>query len=104
MGDYSFTFFGPFIGGISIAIVSCIGCVFGIRRCRRRRELEIQFANQSMVLPQQSIPVAMYPAPQQQPYVMSYSQPLAPVGYYPYQQPAYYPYPKPSAPMGPVQV
>ncbi len=102
MGDYSFTFFGPFIGGISIAIVSCIGCVFGIRRCRRRRELEIQLAANQVIPP--PIQVVTYPAPQQQPYVMSYSQPLAPVGYYPYQQqPAGY-YPQPSAPMGPVQV
>jgi hypothetical protein len=96
---------GPTIGAIALSILSCVGCVFGIRRCRRRREFEAQMAANQAIPPQPPIQVATYPGAQQQ-YVMSYSQPLAPVGYYPYQQQpsAYYPYPQPSAPMGPVQV
>ncbi len=100
MSDDSFTLIGPLVG-FAITTVSCIGCVFGIRACRRRREFEAQMAANQVIPP--PIQVVTYPAPQQ-PYVLAYQQPLAPVGYYPYQQqPAGY-YPQPSAPMGPVQV
>lgn len=104
MSDDSFTLIGPLVG-FAITTVSCIGCVFGIRACRRRREFEAQMTANQAIPPPLPIQVATYPGAQQQ-HVMSYSQPLAPVGYYPYQQqpPAYYPYPQPSAPMGPVQV
>ena len=105
MSGESFTMIGPIVG-FAITTVSCIGCVFGIRACRRRREFERQLANQlanQTITPPLPIQVVTYRAPQQ-PYVMGYTQPLAPVGYYPYQQPVYYPPPpKPSAPLSPIQ-
>ena len=108
MDGYSFTFIGAIIGSIT-GIVSCAACIY---RFRKRREqlphihqsvippLTEQIARQPNIsypvpLPPQGISYQQFQYPQQQPYVIGYSQPLTPVGYYSY--------PQPSAPLAPHQ-
>ena len=103
MSDDNFAMIGP-IMGFAITTVSCIGCVCWVRIMRKRRwqqqQMNIpvtppqqpQYPVQVIAQPPPSYPYP-YPVQQQQPYVMGYSQPLAPVGYYP----------QPSAPLAPNQ-
>jgi hypothetical protein len=109
MDGYSFTYIVPIVGSI-IGIVSCAACMYRFRKHREQLQnvnqfvispLTEQITRQPNVQPQiVSYPVVPHGVTyaqhqQQQPYVMGYSQPLTPVGYYSY--------PQPSAPMGPVQ-